>query len=162
MTLTQSALKAVLHYDETTGKFTRTYNGSGVRAGQEAGRRHGQYGHIKIAVKQKRYFAHRLAWLYVYGRWPEMNIDHINGDPADNRIANLREVDQATNMQNQRRAHTGSSTGLIGASRRKNGRFVSQIQLSGKVFNLGTFDKPEEAHARYVEAKRQMHAGGML
>lgn len=162
MSLTQSELMATLHYDSATGIFTRAYSGSGVRAGSVAGRVHNKTGHIKIAVKQKRYYAHRLAWLYVYGHWPEQALDHINGNASDNRIANLRKADHRLNMENQRRAHAGNSTGLLGASRRPNGRIVSQIQAAGRNINLWTFDTHSEAHACYIAAKRKLHHGGTL
>lgn len=104
--------------------------------------------------------AHRLAWLYVHGRWPDGLIDHKNGDRADNRFDNLRDVAHRVNMQNLRKAFVSSKTGLLGASPLKDGRFGAFIKRDGKSKNLGTFDTPELAHAAYVAAKRVIHHEG--
>lgn len=161
MTLTQEALKRVVIYDHSTGIFTRAYTWCHIKAGDVTGTVIAS-GHIKIAIKQRRYYAHRLAWLYVYGSWPKGCIDHINCIPSDNRIANLRDVDRIVNAQNQRAAHAGNSSGHLGVSRRRSGRFLAQIQLDGKNSSLGTYDSPEEASAAYLEAKRRLHAGAAL
>jgi hypothetical protein len=104
------------------------------------------------------YLAHRLAWMYVYGRWPAkgLDIDHINGNRQDNRIANLREVTRGQNMQNQRRASSRSTTGLLGVLR-KSRRFAAHITADGRTHCLGTFDTPEEAHRVYMDAKSRLH-----
>ena len=54
-------------------------------------------GHIRICIMRVKYLAHRLAWLYVTGSWPSQDIDHIDGDPTNNRFANLREVTHQEN-----------------------------------------------------------------
>lgn len=104
---------------------------------------------------------HRLIWVYAYGQEPEGVIDHINGVKTDNRLANLRDVPQRVNMQNQTRAHRQSSTGVLGvfpAGR----RFISKISVDGLQRELGRFDTTAEAHAAYIAAKRQLHQGNTL
>lgn len=105
---------------------------------------------------------HRVCWALHYGEWPSGVIDHINGDPTDNRICNLRDVDQSVNCQNRRKAHGNCSSGLIGAHKRTiNGvvKYASSIMTRGKSRFLGLFNTPEEAHKAYVSAKRQLHSG---
>jgi hypothetical protein len=92
---------------------------------------------------------------------PPRPIDHINGDPSDNRISNLRDVSRTENQENQRRAQRHNKVGLLGVSPNGKG-FISRIKVAGRKVNLGTFPTPEIAHAVYVKAKRYLHAGCTL
>ncbi|WP_292613113.1 HNH endonuclease signature motif containing protein, partial [Nitrobacter sp. 62-13] len=80
-----ACVRELLHYDPETGRFT-------WRSGQKAGRAAGSIGgrYVQIMIGKKNYLAHRLAWLYVHDSPPLEEIDHVNGDPRDNRINNLR------------------------------------------------------------------------
>ena len=91
--LTAERLRELLNYDPLTGVFSWRVNGRG-RSG--VGTVAGGSNHKRIAIDKKEYFVHRLAWLYVHGCWPTEDIDHINGDPSDNRIANLREANSVS------------------------------------------------------------------
>jgi hypothetical protein len=124
-------------------------------------------GYFYVELCRGSYLTHRLAWLIFYGRWPVGHVDHINGDPGDNRIANLREVSQTLNMQNQRRAHRDSASGVLGVHwDKKKRRWKAQISLTVdgvlKTSTIGRFDTKEEAHAAYVARKRQIHPGCTL
>lgn len=156
--LNSTRLRELLYYDASTGVFTRRVTTSPkAQAGTVAGGLDGKR-HWVIRVDSRRYQAHRLAWLYVYGKWPDGDVDHINGDGADNRIANLRDVSHATNMQNQRQARRTNTSRYLGVTKKRN-KWQAYITAAGKPQYLGVFDTPEEAHAAYVEAKRQQHAG---
>jgi hypothetical protein len=113
-----------------------------------------------IEIDQRNYKAHRLAWLYVHGVWPTGEIDHRNGDPRDNRIANLRDVTHAVNLQNLTKPRAGCKSGMLGAqwdaSRQK---WKASIRTQGASKHLGRFDTPEEAHEAYKNAKRKLHDG---
>lgn len=93
-------------------------------------------------------------------------VDHINGDPLDNRRTNLRIVDARGNAHNQRKAHRNSKTGFLGVdhlpSKYPNRPYRAQIKVGGKKLHLGQFETPEAAHAAYVEAKRVLHEGNTL
>jgi hypothetical protein len=97
---------------------------------------------------------------------PGQVIDHINGDTMDNRRSNLRIATFAINAQNVRRPGVSNTTGFLGVDYvpYKNVRapYRAQIKLSGKKFQIGMFETPEEAHQAYVEAKRRMHPGCTL
>ena len=153
--LTAQRLKEVLHYDADTGLFTR------LRAnGRWLHKRVGsiKLGYLAIYVKQKSYKAHRLAWLYVHGEWPNDQIDHINGDMADNRISNLRAATHSQNRQNIHKVRSNSKSGLIGAMWDSyNNKWRSKIRFEGKCKHLGYFENAEQAHAVYIEAKRTLH-----
>lgn len=161
--ITADRVRELFHYDTATGVFTRrvTTNNNGARAGTSAAASNGPGRHLITRIDGKKYYLHRLAWLYVHGRWPEHVIDHINGDPADNRISNLRDIPQSVNMQNQRNAKKNGSTGFLGVTRNHK-RFMAQLQVGGKYHYLGTYDTPELAHAAYLTAKRELHNGCTL
>lgn len=156
--LTATRLRELFHYGPFTGAFTRLQSRGSAAAGPVRGIVHPQ-GYLRFNVDGKIYFAHRLAWLYVHGVWPAGHVDHINGDPADNRIINLREVTRSMNQQNQRRARADSSTGFLGVRNYRGGRFKADIWTDGKTKHLGVFDTAEEAHQAYLQAKRELHPG---
>lgn len=122
-----------------------------------------QLGYVIITLNDRGYQAHRLAWFYVHGRWPEHQIDHINGRKADNRIENLRDVPQTINMQNQRKCYRNNRVGLAGVYwHRRQHRFYSQIRVNKKLHFLGYFDVAKEAHEAYINAKRALHPGNTV
>jgi hypothetical protein len=116
------------------------------------------YGYQLVCVDGHKYPAHRLAWLIAHGVWPDGQIDHINGNRADNRLENLRDVPRAINAQNQRRAPKNSASGFLGVSRHNN-RWRARITIDKRTVRLGTFDTPHQAYAAYLSAKRQLHDG---
>lgn len=157
MIITQARLKELLHYDPVTGIFTnlkqRNYNAPvGKRAGKVVSR--GRY--RMIALDGLDFYEHYLAWLYVFGMWPTMQIDHWNGDGTFNAIDNLRDSTQSENMCNAQR-QVGVS-GLIGAYfdlRRLT--WYSKIELGGQSWYLGKFDSDKQAHEAYLEAAEHLH-----
>lgn len=158
--LTREKLMSELSYNKDSGVFTRIRAASNaVEVGDIAGGKD-RNGHIRISVSNRLHAAHRLAWLYVHGEWPSGVIDHINGDRADNRIVNLRDVPQSTNQQNQRNAHSINKTGLLGVTFHKSrGKFQAQIGRGKDHIYLELFLTAEEAHSAYLDAKRAIHEG---
>lgn len=162
--LTQAELKSWLSYDPFTGIFVwvkkpnrRISIGSTAGSISTTGR---EVGRVYISINKKLYGAHRLAWMYMTGSNPKNQVDHINGNPSDNRFENLRDVPPVVNSQNLRKAGKLSSTGLLGAQKdSRRGGFVSAIKVKKKAIYLGSFDTAEAAHAAYVEAKRTYHKG---
>ncbi len=157
--LTAEQARQVLHYCPDTGAFRWKVAPNGrITVGQIAGAKSRKY--IDIKIGRKSYKAHRVAWLMHYGAWPEAEmIDHINGNPIDNRICNLRQASRSLNMQNRRGPAKSCKTGLLGVTETPYGRYRADLRLSGKHFYLGAYTTPELAHAAYVEAKRRLHAG---
>lgn len=154
---TADRLRKVLAYDPDTGIFTRLVAFHRTRwEGKTAGGP-GTRGYISIRFDGQRYKAHRLAWLYVHGEWPSGHLDHINGAPSDNRIANLRIVTDKQNTWNRKR-HITNKSGFKGVSRKPRLRstpWVANIQLDGVQVYLGCFATPEEAHVAYQKAARK-------
>lgn len=173
--LTQEILKELLHYDSETGIFiwkdrpiysiekfhSSTWNTR--YAGKKAGVLT-KDGRIRITINYKRYLAHRLAWLYIYGSFPKNQIDHKDGNPLNNKINNLREANHSENSQNQRKALSNNkSTGLLGTFLdKRDGRIYARIMINKKFIHLGCFKTKEEAHQAYLIAKRNIHPFGML
>ena len=154
MVLTQERVRGLVFYDPATGGLCWRATRKGVRA---AGSNHDDGGRV-IVIDGRRYPVPRIIWLYVYGALPADQIDHIDGDRQNNRLANLRDVSCSVNQQNRRRARTDSTTGLLGVSPCGR-RFRAKIKLDGKLRHIGNFKTPEEAHASYLRAKRQLHEG---
>lgn len=158
--LTAARLRELLSYDKTTGLFTRLVSRPNSPVGSIAGTINNN-GYVLICIGGVKYRAHRLAWLWVKGVWPEGEIDHWNTKRADNRWRNLRDVPMLHNQQNRRRALKRNRTGLLGVSERGDG-FAANIHFAGRDLYLGLYQTPEEAHAAYVAEKRRLHAGCTL
>lgn len=159
MTLTLDRLRELLDYDPATGVFTwkakHVSRSNRMKIGQPAGCL-GVQGYIVVGVAGHTYRAHRLAWFYVHGEWPRRVIDHRNGNRADNRIENLRDVSVTDNNRNVHAARVTSTSGLLGAY--KSGkRWMAQLRVDGRQKHLGTFDTPQEAHERYLAEKQIAH-----
>lgn len=156
--ITQELLKSKLNYDSCTGIFTWRETRTGTaRKGSIAGTRY-LGGYIYIQVNSKRYLAHRIAWMYTHGAFPPDGLDHIDGNPANNAISNLRPATQRQNTQNQRIPQTHNTTGFLGVSLNKlSGKFRSLIRINGKLKHLGYFKTAEEASIAYLTAKRELH-----
>lgn len=151
--MTSEEVKSLLHYDPETGRLTwlrREGDSQGIKyfntrfSGKEAGRMD-KYGYRAIIIQGKDYLAHRLAWLYVHGEWPENEIDHINGIRDDNRIQNLRSVTHRVNARNLATPKNNTS-GRIGVSwNRRDGKWAARIKNQGRLIYLGYFDSFEDA-----------------
>lgn len=160
--LTAQRLRELLSYDPDTGDFTRITHKRGRRPadGAAAGCRTDR-GYIHIHASGRIYKAHRLAWLYVHGVWPDGDIDHIDGNKTNNRANNLRSVSTSVNMQNQRCAQKRNASGFLGVTVH-GGRFEASIKLNGKNIYLGSYATPELAHAAYLAKKREIHPGCVI
>lgn len=152
--ITQARLKELLEYDPDTGVFTRRVSSGNATAGSVAGRSLPS-GHIQIGLDGRRYYAHRLAWLYVYGNWPSAEIDHVNRSPADNRLSNLREATRHENGA-KRSIFNNNTSGVKGVYwEAAYGKWHARIRVNGELRSLGRFVSLDEAAAAYAAAARQ-------
>ena len=155
--LTVERLHQLLVYDRETGIFVwRTSTCNRVGIGRRAGTLN-HTGYVQITINGRKYQAHRIAWLYIYDKWPSADLDHINQDKTDNRIANLREVTCSENQQNtaKQARNTSGFKGVDWHARAKCWR--ARITLNGAQRFLGTYPSPEAASAAYEYAARQLH-----
>jgi len=154
--LTAERLREVLSYDSETGVFCWLKPLRNGTTGALAGGFRAD-GYLVIGMHGKTYRAHRLAWLFVHGCWPVADIDHINGDRADNRMGNLRAASRAENQQN-RTLDVKNTSGFHGVSRYAGGKkWRARIQVDGVEQHLGTFESPEDAEEAYLAAKAALH-----
>lgn len=137
----QLAIKKGYTYDEVSGKVY------GVR-GKEIVRKDTR-GYIVINLDGCQLKAHHLAWYIKYNNTPEI-LDHINGNPLDNRISNLRSVSHQQNMFNIKNVK-----GYYFNKTNKN--YQSYIKVDKKMIHLGVFNTPDEAHKAYLDAKKTYH-----
>lgn len=155
--VTLERLREVISYDPDSGVFTRAAKTNRrVVVGAVAGTITPD-GYRKISIDGVIYCAHRLAWLYVHGRWPKLLLDHINGKREDNRIANLREVDYSQNGHGFNMYPAGS-TGYRGVTPcpRRGNTFDARIGIGGRKKYLGNFKTAEAAHEAYLKAKQRL------
>jgi len=153
MTLTHERLLERLHYNPITGIFMwREPLNNRIKAGNKLAGTIKPSGHWRITIDGKFYYAHRLAWFYMTGRWPDGEIDHINSNPTDNSFVNLREATRSQNSANTRR-RSDNTSGLKGASWSKSRRkWISHIKNQ----HIGSFTNKEDAHAAYSAAAEEM------
>lgn len=111
------------------------------------------HGYVILMFRKRNYRAHRIGWALTHGKWPAMDIDHINGNRADNRLANLREINDLGNQQNRTKFSK-----FPGSSVSSKNTFRASIWSGGKQHRLGYFKTREEAARAYLKAKAELHA----
>ena len=166
---TPDQLRNVLSYEPETGMlFWKFRDESMFKSKQNAaawnGRNaykealtSGMIGYMVGTIFGGRYLAHRVAWAIHYGKWPEDQIDHINGNRSDNRIVNLRESTQQENCCNMPKKSDNTS-GYKGVWRYRDGvRWQCAIRHMGKTKHLGLFESAKEAHNAYCQAAQKYH-----
>jgi len=157
--ITQEQLKERLHYEPETGVFTWL---NGRRKAKTAGWKNTyEYLQIKLTVDgvTKQYLAHRLAWFYMFGKWPK-EIDHINRDRSDNRLCNLRLANRSQALINRFTKHEASGfrgTNLDARVNKWQAQIGTTINGERRRYHLGYFDTREEAAAAYQGAAAILH-----
>lgn len=138
-----------ISYNPETGEFIAKVQRGRRRVGDRMGYPDG-LGYMKLCFNGKWVMAHRLAWRLVHGEWPDGEIDHINGDPSDNRIANLRVATRSQNVMNTRRGN-----GVC--YRPERGKYQVSIRANGRNHFIGMFDDRADAERAGAAAKVRLH-----
>jgi hypothetical protein len=148
---------ALIRYEPASGRFFWRCRRAAVREGQETGLCDNGKGYRVIGLFGKLHTAHKIAWALSYGVWPDRDIDHINGDRADNKLSNLRLADRSQNMENAARPRHNVSgyRGVHWSKRAKKWRAV--IWKNRAPHHLGFFDDKLDAAAAYATAKQRLH-----
>ncbi len=153
-TLTAERLRTLVDYCPETGVMRWKVKRWRAMPGDACGTP--SRGGLRVCIEQRDYLVHRIAWLFVHGRWPEGDIDHVDGNPTNNRINNLRVCNQLENQQN--RSARGSKRNTSGhacvswdAHRRA---WMVRIRGNGRTYFGGRFSSLDEA----VEARDRLKA----
>lgn len=170
-------LRELLRYDPQSGKmFWRPRDKSLFRdgkmtaehsrsiwnaryAGTEAFTADDGKGYLVGGIFGRTHLAHRVIWALVHGEWPTNQIDHINGNRADNRIENLRAATAQENAQNTK-LPADNTSGVIGVSwRKRDSKWHASIKANGQAIFLGYFECFEDAVAarKAAEVKFGFH-----
>lgn len=153
MPITQERLKELLLYHPETGEFTRKICQRSMGDLSLVGCKNSQ-GYVQISLDDTAYLGHRLAWLYIYGEFPLLGVDHKDRNKCNNRIDNLREATKQLNSFNSGVSQANSS-GYRGVGYHKpSGKFRARIMINYKDIHLGMFITALEASKAY-EARLQ-------
>lgn len=140
-------LKNEFSYDPETGVVVRIRTGKPVISVRKTG-------YARINVRGKSYKMHRFIWYFVHGTWPDQ-IDHINGNRSDNRLANLRNVSARENVLNLK-LYPNNRSGCSGVNWHASGRWIAQIRDQGRYVYLGSFKDLSEAIAARKDAEKEL------
>ena len=150
--LTREYLVSILRLDEKEGRFYWISSGSGRNLTKPAGYKSSD-GYRMICINGSLYKEHRLVWLYVTGKWPVDQLDHINEIKDDNRMPNLREATNSTNQLFREGGRSGAKTKSVGVSFHQN-RYQASLTVDGVTHYLGRFLTEEQAAEAYKKAKQ--------
>ena len=150
--LTQERLCEVLNYDPTSGEFKWLVSRGGKSVGKIAGHVSSKDLYQRITIDDVAHLGHRLAFLYMTGKFPKFTVDHIDCDKTNNRWINLREANHSLNGAN-RGPQRNSSSGIKGVYWNKRKRkWDVRIMAKGRQFFIGFFDDKEKASVAYTAA----------
>lgn len=154
--ITAERLRELYSYNPETGQFIHMRGTGRGRIGAVAGTARAN-GYLTINVDGVRCYAHRAAWLYMTGEWPQSLIDHIDRNRLNNRWINLRSATAAQNQMNKssRRNSYSRFVGVTFCKKRK--KWKAQIGIDRKMFNLGYFLSEQDAAKAYAAVKPKFH-----
>lgn len=157
--ITIARLREAFDYDPETGALKWLISRRGqAKPGDLAG--HANHGYWMTKLDQQIMMVHRVGWALTHGRWPNGDIDHIDGNPSNNRLSNLRECSRSENMQNRRTPKSTTKSGLLGVWRTRrhlSKPWVAAVVIGRKKVWGGYFATKEEAAAEYLAAKARLH-----
>lgn len=152
--LSQERVKELYDYDAENGLMIRKFkNGKRKVCGDKPGYHHGRG---MLSIDGRYYYTHRVIWLWHHGYMPEF-IDHIDRNPMNNRIENLRPATRLENNHNKGTQRNNSS-GYPGVSwDKQREKYRVRIMNENKHIHIGYFNTTEEAFLNYMLAKIQYH-----
>lgn len=167
--ITPEYIRELLDYDPATGDFVwrrrKLRNGfermdkiwNSRLAGKPVAKRRHRHGHLQIGIYCRNYMYHRIAWAHYYGEWPEIDLDHKNGNPSDNRITNLRLATESQNLCNAK-IRIDNTSGVKGVSwSRREKKWYSYITKDSKMINIGIYHCFGQAVAARKRVEKELH-----
>lgn len=155
-----SILKSEVEYIPETGCFLRKRHTSRRNVGERAGGVSKGDGYRRISIRGIAYMEHRLAFLYMTGKWPQFIVDHINGIRDDNRWCNLRHVTWSINNA-VRQTQSNNTSGFRGVSLHRSGRWRASLVMNNRQVYHKLFSTKEEAAAAYATAYAKYYGFSM-
>lgn len=154
--LTQEQATNLFNYKDDK-LYWRVNRGNNKLIGKPAGNFR-KDGYCVTRINKIPYLNHRLIWLYVYGEFPSKFIDHIDGNPSNNRLDNLREANNTENNWNKK-MQSNNTSGYKGVDWNKNmAKWRAKASVDGKSVHLGYYSTPEEAAIAYQNFTLHLHA----
>lgn len=156
MTITQKQLQEIFTYKDGCLYWKTIHSNKNIsQIGKMAGHtRKSKY--VAIKVNGEIYLAHRLIYLYHFGYFPVV-LDHIDGNPSNNHIENLREATHAQNLLNAKlRSDSSSGSKNVSWHKRRNKWYV-QMQVYGKAKSFGYYEDIELAELVATMAREKYH-----
>ena len=142
-------LHRLFRYDRETGKlYWKISTTNRIKVGDEAGSPHSE-GYLRVKIQSKAYFIHRIIYKMCHKVEPPAYLDHINKIKTDNRLENLREID---NGHNVRRSKNGKGVGIQTGRKKK---YRAKFSFNGKEHFLGRFYTYEEARQKVVDFENE-------
>ncbi len=154
----QEYLLSIFDYNPDTGDLIRKVRtGPNSKVGDKAGFQDRKDGYVEVKVRGRRYLAHRVIWMMVHGRWPYPQLDHIDRNPSNNKLSNLREVTKMQNMCNRGRPMNSARPyrGVDVIQCKLKNRYSAKINAMKRSYYLGTFDCPIAAAKAYDRAAKE-------
>jgi hypothetical protein len=150
-------VQRLFHYDEATGALSwKVCLSTRAKAGRICSYSD-KRGYIYVKIHKRHYMVHRVIWAVYHGAWPTNDIDHINGNPSDNRISNLRPATRSQNLCNKKLSSRNTS-GIKGVNWHKKARkWRGRVILNKRYYNAGYFDDPAEAGRAVQSLREKIH-----
>lgn len=133
--------------------WKRTVGTRGIK-GNRAGKLR-KDGYYDVGLQRKLYLVHRIIYCLHHKTLPEV-VDHINRNPSDNRIENLRSANFSLNAWNSGISKNNTS-GVKGIRKTSNGKYEARVAKNGETFHVGTFNSLEEASKALQEIREKVH-----
>jgi hypothetical protein len=156
--LSLAEIKRLLYYDKNKGAFRWRVNS--VRTQRYLGKTMGHRrrdGYYACEIRGHKLLVHRLVWLWEHGEWPKGHLDHVDGNPGNNHISNLRLANKSQNGCN-RGPQRNNKSGIKGVSwHGQCSKWRASIYLNLRQRHLGLFDRKEDAAAAYRKAAKRLH-----
>jgi hypothetical protein len=151
--------RAIELFNYIDGVLVYRNNGLRKKSGQPAGWKTDN-GYLRVNVDGKKYYVHRVVWIYHNGDCGDYLIDHIDGNKMNNEISNLRLSNKSLNGLNRNNARADSKSNLIGVlsgfSKKGTRTFQARLTVNGQRIGLGNYKSAEEAHEAYKDAKKKL------
>lgn len=156
-TVTPERLHELFEYRDGNLYWKHRHGGKNNRAaGTKAGTSLGKRKYLRVSIDYQFYYVHRLVWLMHYGDLPDV-VDHIDGDPSNNRIENLRAATHSENMRNStlNKRNKSGVKGVHWCSKSK--RWRGEVYASGKAHRVGPYNSINECRVAVEELRKLLH-----